>query len=58
MYLNGINVDKNVNEALVWFEKSALNGIKISYKAIGDIYLKGNGVKQDFKEAFKWYLEF
>ena len=36
-------------------KKSALNGIKISYKAIGDIYLKGNGVKQDFKEAFKWY---
>ncbi|MEZ4694661.1 MAG: tetratricopeptide repeat protein, partial [Aliarcobacter sp.] len=56
MYLTGDEVvKKNVDLALSWLEKSALNGNKVAQLKFADIYREGNLVNIDYLKALKYY---
>jgi TPR repeat protein len=44
-------------EAMKWYEKAAACGDWIAMGNIGDMYFNGNGVKQDYDIALKWYTK-
>ena len=39
----------------MWFKESAGQGYTPAYKALGDCYIFGYGVEQDYEEAVKWW---
>lgn len=57
MYLNGgtpgISID--VNKAVLWFRKSADQGIEGSEFQLGEMYRGGIGVPKDINQAVVWY---
>ncbi|MGD9761864.1 MAG: tetratricopeptide repeat protein [Candidatus Izemoplasmatales bacterium] len=53
--LNGRGVEPNDEEALKWIKLSADLGYVNAQVALGDLYDWGMGVKEDKKEAAKWY---
>lgn len=56
MYAKGIgNVERNEEQAAMWYRKAAEQGHLNSQFNLGVIYAKGRGVKQDYREAYKWY---
>ncbi len=56
-YLLGIgNYPKNIDKAAQLFEISAEKGVAKAQSRIGYMYENGYSVKQDKKEAYKWYL--
>jgi TPR repeat protein len=46
----------NYTLALDIFRELGLNGDAAAQYWVGDMYAKGQGVNQDFKQAFNWYL--
>ena len=54
-YWDGIGVDKDAKEAVVWYRKAAGQGMARAQYCLGDCYYHGEGVEKDFKEAVKWY---
>ncbi len=58
-YYAGAGVDQNYKEAVRWLEKLAASGDKDerSYgrTTLGLMYLKGEGVEQDFNRAFAYF---
>ncbi|MCD8307992.1 MAG: sel1 repeat family protein [Clostridia bacterium] len=42
------------SKALKWYRKSAEQGNTKAQERLGDIYLRGDGIKRDFEEAYKW----
>src|SRR5579883_2600986 len=47
--------DKDYDEALKWFRKSAAQRFEVAEYNIGQAYYFGTGVPQDYAEAVKWY---
>ena len=43
------------NQSFVWFTEESSKGHPWAQKFLGDCYLKGLGVKNDFGLAFKWF---
>ena len=40
-----------------WYRKAAEQGFAQAQLALGNMYMKGRGVAQDYKEAAKWYRQ-
>lgn len=55
MHENGIGVDKDMKEAIVWYRKAALQGSAAAQFNLGVLYENGRGTKVDFAEANEWY---
>jgi hypothetical protein len=55
MYFVGEGVQKNIQEAIKWYKKSAEQGFVLPQLILGAVYLQGNGIAKDPQEAFKWY---
>lgn len=54
-YLKGKSVEKNIKEAIKWFEMAANQGHVRSQYQLGKIYLYGQGIKANRKKAY-FYL--
>jgi TPR repeat protein len=54
-YLKGKSVEKNIKEAIKWFEMAAKQGHIRSQYQLGKIYLYGEGIKANRKKAY-YYL--
>jgi TPR repeat protein len=52
-YLNGYRVDKNLNEALKWLQKSATQFNHEAECDLGEMYFHGNGVVKDKDKGLK-----
>ena len=46
---------KDIQKAILWYQKAAEEGHGKAMVALGEIYRKGNGVPKDIEEAFLWY---
>jgi TPR repeat protein len=55
IYKAGLGVDKNDDEAVVWFRKSAEQGWPFGQFNLGLMYLNGQGVPKSEAEAFSWF---
>ncbi len=55
-YMKGTNgLEKNLNEALKYFELAANNGSAMANYQLGKAYEKGNGVNLDIEKAKEYY---
>lgn len=55
MYEYGKGLEKNINEAIAWYKKSAEQGNSVALTNLGKLYDNGKEVNQDFAEAANWY---
>ena len=55
MYYEGLGVDDNFDEALIWFRRSADQGYARAQSRLGFIYADGDEVPQDYALAVKWF---
>ena len=55
MHENGIGVDKDAKEAVVWYRKAALQGSSLAQFNLAVLYENGRGTEVDFAEANEWY---
>jgi len=46
---------KRFLSAYKWFNKAAEKGHVAAQSIVGNMFYRGNGVKQDYPEAFKWF---
>lgn len=46
---------RNPKEAMVWYRKAADEGYAPAQVGVGDLYAKGDGVRQDHYRAQEWY---
>lgn len=57
MYFVGNGIERNVDEAILWYKKVAEQGnVEAQYK-LADIYFTGNGIDKNYKEAFNYYKQ-
>jgi TPR repeat protein len=55
MYEEGLGVEKNIGQAIRWYEKAAMRGLPEAENRLGHIYYHGSGnAGKDFKKAQKW----
>lgn len=54
MYQNGLGVERNVEQALVWYEKAVESGNIPAANNIGALYCEG-GLRHDLNMAEKWF---
>ena len=54
LLFDGTGVEKNLSESMVWFQKAAAKGDPDSQFMLGAGLFLGNGIEQDYVEAFKW----
>ncbi|MGB7285301.1 MAG: peptidoglycan-binding protein [Salaquimonas sp.] len=54
-YTDGDGVERNLEEAIVWYQKAAETGHAPAQYRLGNFYEKGHGVTADPAEAAKWY---
>ena len=54
-YQNGTGVEKNEENAVVWYKKAAEQGYAEAQKKLGDCYNYGTGVAKDLEQAFECY---
>src|SRR5882724_3392068 len=52
---NDIKIEKDPNEAAKWYLRAARQGNGDAQIEIGEMYAEGEGVSQDFVEAYKWF---
>ena len=57
MYYKGKTLEKDLNLALSWMEKSAEQEYAPAQFFLAEMFLKGIGTKKDFELAFYWYKE-
>ncbi len=51
----GKGTDKDVKEALLWYQRSAGSGFAIAQFRLGTLYERGLGVKKDLARSQVWY---
>ena len=54
-FATGEGVDKNLELAFHWFQKSADQGNAVAQNHVGYCYKKGEGVEMDLELAFHWF---
>lgn len=42
-------------EAATWYKRAAIQGSGDAQQSLGEMYVRGEGVSQDFVEAYKWF---
>ena len=55
MYDSGNGIEKNPQEALYWYIRSAEQGNPLVQYQVGTKYFHGDGTEQDYAEAAKWW---
>ena len=55
MYLNGMGVPKNPDEAVKWYTKAADGGNSFAQNSLGNIYIDGKDVPKNPEQAIKYY---
>lgn len=55
MFLEGMGMNTNPEDAAYWFRKAAQNGHAPSQYEIGNCFLKGIGVQSDTRMAAEWF---
>lgn len=55
MYLKGIKIRMDYEQAVRWFEKAAIQGHIESMFALGNLYASGKGIRPDMEKAVFWY---
>jgi hypothetical protein len=55
MYMDGIVVPQDNEEALIWYRMAALQGEPSAQLKLGLIYSKGQGVPKNLIEAYAWW---
>lgn len=56
MYHLGLGLEKNILEAVEWYEKSAKQGYGVASNNLAGIFLMGDrGIAMDRAEAEKWF---
>ena len=55
MYLKGIKIRMDYEQAVYWFEKAAVQGHIESMFALGNLYASGKGIPADIEKALFWY---
>jgi localization factor PodJL len=51
----GDGVNKDLNQARIWYERAALNGNRKAMHNLAVLHAEGIGVAQSFPEAAKWF---
>ena len=54
LYVDGLGVPQDYNQALTWFERSAQQDYEKAQLNLGAMYGGGKGVKRDYIQAYKW----
>jgi TPR repeat protein len=54
-YANGLEVDRDYGQAILWYGKAAEQGDASAQSGLGYLYANGLGVNQDFAQAALWY---
>ncbi|MBR5082820.1 MAG: sel1 repeat family protein [Bacteroidales bacterium] len=54
-YEKGWGVEKDLKQALTWYNKAAAQNNGPAYNSLGNFYREGSGVKADPKKAFEYY---
>ena len=54
MYCKGWGTDVDKTEGFKWFYKSAQNGCIDAQRIVSDCYQSGNGVSQNYDEAYRF----
>jgi TPR repeat protein len=54
LYVDGLGVPQDYNQALTWFERSAQQDYEKAQLNLGAMYGGGKGVKRDYVQAYKW----
>ena len=54
MYVDGLGVPQDYNQALSWFERSAQQDYAKAQLNLGAMYASGKGIKRDYIQAYKW----
>jgi TPR repeat protein len=55
MYENGIGIDKDEKEAIIWYRKAAEQGSAFAQYNLAVLYENGRGTAVDFAQANQWY---
>lgn len=55
IYLNGLGIEADVEQAFFWYKKAAENGDAKAQKIIGDMYYYGSAGECDQMQAAIWY---
>lgn len=56
-YLEGRLVERNLEQAALWYERAADKGLAPAQYRIGNFYERGNGVPRDYTKARDWYVK-
>lgn len=56
MYDHAQGVTQDIDLAIEWYSKAAMQNHMVAENNLGVIYATGKGVNRDFDEAYKWYL--
>jgi TPR repeat protein len=54
MYENGVEVPRDLNQAVQWYRRAAARGDRDAQISLAIVLLNGHGVPQDFTEGRKW----
>ena len=54
LLINGLGVNKDVDQGLFWIRKSAEDGYYISQYYLGERYFEGDIINKDIVEAYAW----
>ncbi len=54
MYFRGEGVQKNYEQARIWYQQAAEQGQANAQANLGALYAMGDGVPKDYVEAYKW----
>lgn len=57
MYEFGQGVDRDLNQAVLWYQKAANQGLIVAQHNMGRSYNFGTGVAQNYSNAEVWYLK-
>jgi hypothetical protein len=55
LYLHGMFVDKDPQQALAWYERAASRGLPTAEYNLGYLYQTGGGIPANAHEAARWY---
>jgi len=55
LYFDGTTVDRDLVEAVGWFQRAAAQGYEPSFLPLARAYFFGQGVPQDFTSAHLWF---
>jgi len=54
-YANGLEVDRDYGQAILWYGKAAEQGDASAQSGLGYLYANGLGIDRDYGQAILWY---